>query len=520
MSQIINIFRKDARHHWIEILLSQAALMAFVWNVVHGWKPQLRMFDFSFWGTVIDVLLPITWWLLIVRVVQGESLVGDRQFWTTRPYEWKKLLATKVLFILVFLNLPMLVAQVFLLVKAGFTPMPYVVGLLWMQLLLIQIPFLPMVALATVTRNIIHAVLALVAVALFMAAMVGLDELLPHSALSSFDDDLVQGLILVIACVTAIGLQYARRKTSPARMVLALGAAAMAIVASISPFVGHGERQYPLPSAGSKAPVQIALGPAEPTPVKGTPDDAEKSDEPVEIQIPMVASGLPDGSLAKVTAVLFTIEGRDSFRWDSKWQYASELLVPGRNIWREDFKLDRKIYERVKSAPVKLRVSVAVAVFHDERVMQITAGSGEFAVPNVGWCWIDPYRGNEIRCHSPLVKPAMLLVRAESGASTCPAPDNEESSNANSIAYDWEWNGDQGPAEYGLSPVESFNLYLSSHDRNSGSRDSICPGTPLRFSFPSLVQRTRVEFQASELQLKDYHKGPFQIQFSTNRTGK
>jgi len=30
-------------------------------------------------------------------VVHAESLVGDRQFWITRPYEWKKLLTAKAL---------------------------------------------------------------------------------------------------------------------------------------------------------------------------------------------------------------------------------------------------------------------------------------------------------------------------------------------------------------------------------------------------------------------------------------
>jgi hypothetical protein len=74
---------------------------------------------------------------LAVRVVQGESLVGDRQFWVTRPYEWKKLLLSKFLFLLVFLNLPLLILDVVLLAIAKFSPLHYAVGLLWMQLLIL-----------------------------------------------------------------------------------------------------------------------------------------------------------------------------------------------------------------------------------------------------------------------------------------------------------------------------------------------------------------------------------------------
>ena len=36
---------------------------------------------------------------------------GDRQFWITRPYRWQSLLGAKVRFVLVFLNLPMTVAD-------------------------------------------------------------------------------------------------------------------------------------------------------------------------------------------------------------------------------------------------------------------------------------------------------------------------------------------------------------------------------------------------------------------------
>ena len=62
----------------------------------------------------------IGWFLLIVRVVHEEVLASDRQFWVTRPYEWKKLLAAKVLFLVVFVNLPLFIVQMVLLSKAGF----------------------------------------------------------------------------------------------------------------------------------------------------------------------------------------------------------------------------------------------------------------------------------------------------------------------------------------------------------------------------------------------------------------
>src|SRR5229473_2455346 len=132
MKQILNIFKKDVRHYWRESVVSIALMAAFAWYDVRSWANEgltgyayeagSFFFDSRFLSGLVNVLLPISWAFVIVRVIQGESLVGDRQFWVTRPYEWKKLLAAKILFILVLINLPMLPAGMFLLFKAGFAP--------------------------------------------------------------------------------------------------------------------------------------------------------------------------------------------------------------------------------------------------------------------------------------------------------------------------------------------------------------------------------------------------------------
>ena len=143
MKQILNIFKKDVRHYWHEGVVSIALMAAFAWYDVRSWanggvtgyayEAGSFFFDSRFLSGLVNVLLPISWAFVIVRVIQGESLVGACQFWVTRPYEWKKLLAAKILFIPVFINFPLLVADVILLAKAGFRPTHYIVGLLWMQ---------------------------------------------------------------------------------------------------------------------------------------------------------------------------------------------------------------------------------------------------------------------------------------------------------------------------------------------------------------------------------------------------
>ena len=46
-----------------------------------------------------------------VSVVQQERVPGDRQYWLTRPYDWRCLLAAKNAFLLIFLAPPLIAAK-------------------------------------------------------------------------------------------------------------------------------------------------------------------------------------------------------------------------------------------------------------------------------------------------------------------------------------------------------------------------------------------------------------------------
>ena len=326
MNQIAHIFKKDVRHHWIEIVLCQAALVAYAWHEVYEWRPHETAFGFSrYWPTAIYVLLPVSWWLLISRVVQSESLVGDRQFWITRPYEWKKLLAAKALMILVFINLPLFCAQVFFLLKANFAPWPYLPGLWFMQLMLILIPFVPIMAMAVVTRNIAQGLLGVLGIILFIAGMLVLDTYMPGAAAADANiSDWMEGALVIIACIMAIGVQFKWRKTGRARMFLASAPVALLILFVAGPYLVHGESDSPVLS-GSSAPFQAALY-GKPSVPKTPPD----KDEDVTISVPMVTPGPRAGYMAQINAVRLRLESQDGTRWDSKWQSVYNFFFPAK----------------------------------------------------------------------------------------------------------------------------------------------------------------------------------------------
>jgi len=91
MRQILHIFAKDSRRFWPEIAVSLAILVAFVRVYPVQWMgPELfgsaddveRYRRLQGIAGTLALLLPVSWLSLIARVVHGESLVGDRQFWS------------------------------------------------------------------------------------------------------------------------------------------------------------------------------------------------------------------------------------------------------------------------------------------------------------------------------------------------------------------------------------------------------------------------------------------------------
>jgi hypothetical protein len=140
MNQILHIFKKDAVRHWPEILISLTLLGFSTRHELHPWENSSGALYSSmptFFVLASRFITPATilfWIFLSVRVVHGESLVGDRQWWVTKPYEWWNLLAAKFLFILIFVSVPLFHVHLLILHHFGFSVLPNLPALLLSQL--------------------------------------------------------------------------------------------------------------------------------------------------------------------------------------------------------------------------------------------------------------------------------------------------------------------------------------------------------------------------------------------------
>src|SRR5271157_4677246 len=155
MSQVWHIFKKDARclRGEIAVVASLAAIFAFAdrYGIYQGSE------------VAFGALLALFAAYLIARVVHAEAIPGDRQFWITRPYRWSSLLSAKLLFILAFVSLPIVFAQLFIVITDGFSLGSIMPGLLWSQVLILVVVALPIACIAAVTRNLSQFIFSVLA---------------------------------------------------------------------------------------------------------------------------------------------------------------------------------------------------------------------------------------------------------------------------------------------------------------------------------------------------------------------
>jgi hypothetical protein len=207
MKQALHIFKKDSEYLWKEICLVLVLVSAFVWTA-NG--------PLSWW---MEILVMIAAAYVIARVIHAEAIPGDNQFWLTRPYERNRLMGAKPLFIVVFVSLPIFVAQSFALKAEGFPLSGSLPGLLWTQILMLLALWLPVAALAALTPGIvpfIFSVLSLLALGFVIQEMM-VPPWLPavRVVLSPIQWiwDAMAIFFLVAIAVAVFYLQYKRRRT-------------------------------------------------------------------------------------------------------------------------------------------------------------------------------------------------------------------------------------------------------------------------------------------------------------------
>lgn len=381
MRQALHIFKKDVRHLRFDIQVELAVIVGFAFTAARRTENSRTLA----W-TLVLALLPLTWWALIARLIHDEPLPGDRQFWITRPYSWKSLLGAKALFILAFINLPMLVADAVIIHAYGLPDGANLGGLLWSQVLLTVLFLFPMAALSALTDGfvqlifailtpcVVALVIAMAAPAAFLGGFLG-----PFEWVKSY------WVFLVIAVVVPAILvwQYARRGT-PVGRVLAVGAAIVVLVGIMlipwsAAFGVESLLSKPRVDASS---VQVDFDASGST---DSPHAIVQGSGQVLVVLPIRISGLASGIGTRLEAFSIRLEAPDG---------TTVQQDPGPISSRDEFsqyfslqtRVDGAFYRKVKNEPLKVRGAAYLTLFGHGETTRVPFGNSTVSVPRVGAC--------------------------------------------------------------------------------------------------------------------------------------
>jgi hypothetical protein len=385
MRQALHIFKKDARHLWFEIAVVMIAVASFAFTGARRarWLVDPGANRTAAW-TLVLILLPLAWWTLIARVIHSEALPGDRQFWISRPYSWKSLLLAKALFIIVFINIPMLLADAFIVRAYALHPLSaQLPGLLWSQVLLTIVFLLPIAVLSALTAGFVQLVFAVLTpcvIALLFAIVA------PQTVLGGFlgPFEWVQTyyvfLVIALGGLAVLLWQYSRRRTVATR-AFTVAMVVLGIVGMLS---------IPWPAAFAVQSL-VSRQQVDSSSVRVAFDSGDgvrammQRDDRVRVIIPLDITGLPHNTAAKVDGFFVTLEAADGTIWMLRQILPTSAMLAGQEF-DVDTTVSRPFYLKVQEGSIQASGSLYLTLFGDPKTSNIPFGNRPVTVPRVGAC--------------------------------------------------------------------------------------------------------------------------------------
>jgi hypothetical protein len=375
MREALLIFRKDVDHRrW--------AIGAFLVLVVARMAIDILLPRHSELATaqmVLGLVFLIAAIGLIYDAAREERIVGDAQYWLTRPLPWGSILAAKGLFIVLLILLPVLVAGYIALAVNGVWPVAASPLVLTLALAGAFI-----VTLASVTRTTVQFVLSAVVYAGLsvlstpvMEHLFGYETGMWGSAQSVRFTAEIAVYIAVMA--TVIFLQYRRRATPVSRGVLSAGL--LLLVIGLPGWHLAFAFLQMLHGPGASGSVQIAFDAARSPQVSPGGWSNATTYDAVGVRIPIAITGIPAGADLMTERVRTTIDAPGGGHWDSGWCFAGGIvgrgelqagqrLITARNDYWLELNVDSSFYDsaKLKETRVRVRSTAAFAAHSTPRI--------------------------------------------------------------------------------------------------------------------------------------------------------
>jgi hypothetical protein len=352
---------------------------------------------------------------------------------------------------LLFINLPLLIAQAAILKAFGFSLSAQLAGLLWTQVLLTVAFDLPVAAVAALTTGLVQFLLSIlivwvVAMALSMGPIrfgLALGGGLGAPGGMGWTGNYYSLLLISVAAAAILLWQYRTRRTLPARVLAGVVVVILALGAPFSwstafAMQSHFSRQHI-----DESSLHVGLF----NRLKWATRALVNRDGTVSLHIPLELSGVPGDLVPRTEGLTVKIEGAGGAVWNKNETPWAEVSTTGQLIALQTT-LDGAFYQKVKDQPVRLRGFLYLTLFGNQRISRVPFDNRPRPVPGLGICSASgggdaPYF---LACNSTFRPPSELVSVDFEGRQT------DESGYARLRMHSYS----PFPAELSLNPVDPF----------------------------------------------------------------
>jgi hypothetical protein len=327
---------------------------------------------------------------LIVEVVHLDPLPEARQDWLVRPVNRRDLLLAKLLFVVAAVQSPSLAADLMQCLANGFPLRESFAASFSRSVYLFVSLSVPLLALASLTRGILETI----AGALAAFAGVTMFVVLADSS-TGYNVSLSTGVawtgesacvaIALLGANATLGLQFFRRKTTPAIWLAATVALACLLTGFMPWQIAFAIQQRRTPHPGAGDSVAITFGRAGRISLDGQETRGRYSGD-VSMYLPLRVDGLPDDAVLKADrceARLIAADGRVSSLGQGT---KLEVRNGGQQRAGHTINIAGALYSRFRKQPVRLEIDYSLTLFRRSASYALPALNGDLRTPAAGWC--------------------------------------------------------------------------------------------------------------------------------------
>jgi len=429
-----HIFKKDVRLLWpMSLFVVIAAALCAVRTTLLGFFNQPVLERLTFF---LPYLVYLGVAIVAITAVHQEALSDPQEDWLIRPIRRRDLVLSKVLFVLLTVNVPLMVVDAVQQLALHF-PLSVSIGVAVSRALVMVFAFsLPALMLGAVTRSLIDAFVFGIVAAIGFAFLFMFATSALSPALVGIGDQpgmlwisvCIAGLVMLIGSAATLAFQYSTRRTPMARGIgLAAVLAAMctficfprtAVIAIQESLWGSSNsggiklrfdpshewaRSDPegAPAYGSFVPAKVVAARAA--------EAARISRQMAKIRLPLSISGLHPGDILfadRITVRLVEKTGRVLYEGagvctrgpagvgvtcsDNRlevWASSAETLAETMEIPVEQrLNLPIAVYQRIKDEPVRVEVLYALTRFVARSSQRINATGDVQSLSEMGSC--------------------------------------------------------------------------------------------------------------------------------------